>query len=419
VAKIFRIGRLISFSVLAKVSAGASAGILAALALHPGSRPLVIDGLRPAPPALADQGGLTPALPPLPDPSNIDAASFWLSAYVIDRERGITLELDQLLLLTEIAQAGRAAEPRNRFWPQVEALAMHDMGRIRKRDEALSAAARAPEFKLSTGSWLAPLKSRLRRWSGRSFSWHDEAAASGPEAQLARAFLRMSEGASPSEKKRRLQVASAVSPEARSLAGVPFPGDFPFRSSWPVWRLASFLSQALASSFLIVLVFARGASRWSPGALWLLCLALTSLLALLLPSPFPALGFGAVASSYLASPLWSGAEPSALRTKTWALLTAGAAILPLSSLVKGDGVFSYLPSTLLTAPTLWTYGIIVAFGIAGVLVKSRMTPEEADAAEARVLPGAIWVMCIALLFSAASAVALVALEHNSRMGLGS
>lgn len=139
-------------------------------AIHPASRPYLLDALRP-PPDLARQASFPTQALRLPDPTNPSRASLWLTAFAVGADGGGATK-DDLLLLSEIAQAGADAEPYNGFWPHMMAIVQTSIGNRQLARQNWTRAAGANRWHPYPDLWKSALAASLQRSSGRPMGWH-------------------------------------------------------------------------------------------------------------------------------------------------------------------------------------------------------------------------------------------------------
>lgn len=153
-----------------KVLAGLLIGMALALGLHPLSRSSLVEAYRPVSSPEALTAPFTALR--LPSPDDPEAASAWMMAWLAERYRGISITEDQLLLLTEIAQAGGTSEPRNAYWKILEGLLQHDLGNEDASRKALRAALKAPGFVSHSTTWAEAVLRGLRDRDGSARPSH-------------------------------------------------------------------------------------------------------------------------------------------------------------------------------------------------------------------------------------------------------
>lgn len=135
-----------------RVLAGLLIGLALALGLHPLSRVSLVECFRPA--SSPNDLTLPFASLRLPNPDDPESASAWLTAWLAERYRGRMVNQDQLLLLTEISQAGSTSEPGNAYWKLLEGLLQHDLGNNQASQKALEEALEAPGFNPHSSMWI-------------------------------------------------------------------------------------------------------------------------------------------------------------------------------------------------------------------------------------------------------------------------
>lgn len=153
-----------------RVLAGLLIGLALALGLHPLSRVSLLESFRPA--SSPNDLAVPFASFRLPDPDDPQSAAAWLTAWHAERYRGRKVTQDQLLLLTEIAQAGAQSEPGNAYWRLYEGLLQHDLGNKLASQKALEEALAAPGFNPHSALWVRDVLRDLRFRDGSTRPSH-------------------------------------------------------------------------------------------------------------------------------------------------------------------------------------------------------------------------------------------------------
>jgi hypothetical protein len=157
-------------SWLRRAVTGALAGALAVLFIHPDVRPMMLHGLLRYQPStvVADLVDEQTGSHPLANPK----------AGLVDAdliEAGATktpLTQDQALLMAEIAIAESQGEPKNAFWPQMEAVFQEALGHHEASEKAWNDAANRSLWNDYDPARAARRISRLEGETGESLAWH-------------------------------------------------------------------------------------------------------------------------------------------------------------------------------------------------------------------------------------------------------
>lgn len=161
-------------SWLKRAVAGALAGALAVLFLHPDVRPMMLHGLLRYQPSrvvdqlISEQTGSQPL--PNPRVGLVNASLLEAGASRLVSRRPLTQ--DQSLLMAEIAIMGGGAEPDNAFWPQMAAVFQQSLGHEDESEKAWRHAATLKTWNDYDPARAARKIGQLKGETGESLAWH-------------------------------------------------------------------------------------------------------------------------------------------------------------------------------------------------------------------------------------------------------
>ncbi len=342
-----------------RVLAGLLIGLALALGMHPLSRVSLLECFRPA--ASPKDLAVPFASFRLPNPDDPQSAAAWLTAWLAERYRGSLVNEDQLLLLTEIAQAGGESEPGNAYWKLFEGLLQHDLGNSSASKKALESALEAPGFIPHSSLWIKDVLRELRFRDGSTRPSHILALH---QAVKTWTHLALSDPSLPVkyhpdqvklwvESLSRLDFPSPSTVDEAGLAQLPLG----LAQSIVFWGVTStilafvLLHPSFTTSKASLADRLRHLKPWTIDALQWIPLALCTLLCVAIGGPgrilkglpqTPAVLFwGLVAvvlslvavSSALESEIDSNSRPGAIATSCAALGLAGGVLLVTASLI--------------------------------------------------------------------------------------
>jgi hypothetical protein len=158
--------------------AGALAGALFALLIHPNVRPVLLEGLvrySPSPETIRSEE-LIQNLDVLPDLKTESEAALWLTAGAEKINADADISHNQNLLLAEIALDGKNLAPDNAFWSTFEAVLQDRLNNDQAALEAWREAAISERWTNFESRRFNRFKLSLGIESNRTFVWHSSAA---------------------------------------------------------------------------------------------------------------------------------------------------------------------------------------------------------------------------------------------------
>lgn len=404
-AGLLRYWRLISPTLAAKFLAGAGSGVLLLLLIHPYSRPLVLDGVKPSQSVWEGRSRLILPLSPPPDPTDFQTASYWLSTYLVRKSQGLSHTRDQLLLLAEVAQAGGGGQPQNAFWGQAEYFVQRDLGNESAAKRAWARAAALPEWEVYESSWQRETRQGLRDWSGRECCWHREVTARGPAQSSARAIL-------DELLRRRLPEPAALETLKREAYSFPIEA---FPCSQLVVALGQLIKALLGLGLVLVMLVLAPKLRGS--SLLSLLLTVVLLMSFVLAVKSLSLSFILAAVLLMIGCLYSCPSAEEFSDVEWPLpsLAAAAIFAAIAMMEERSGWFSPVPQRVagISLPVL-SMALSLAHAVAFRLAGARWSSEKREEAKARLLEGTVAAATLLLVAAAAVGVAAVLLDQNAR-----